>query len=622
MPQLNRAHRDETPVGNRAIGFAIVIAVAVAAHGLILRNEFVNWDDPHTISGNFRITPATLAGLAACWREPQGHLWVPITYSVWWVVSALTPVAAGSQSPLPAFGFHLVSLLAHVVASLAVLSLLTRLVRDGRAALLGALIFAAHPVQVEAVAWASGLKDVLYGMFLLLGLRAYVAAADRRGASRWIWWTLATLGALAAMLSKPTAMVAPVLALAVDRAATARPWRKCVAFCAPWLLMAIPIGYIAARAQHPSLPTLDQSVAGRLIVAGDALCFYLRKLVVPLPLGVDYGRRPAVIAGDAWRALSWAVPVGVAVVFGLALRRRPRRRRELGAAGVLFVVPLLPVLGFVPFDFQQYSTVANHYLYLPMAGVALAVASIAAEFRARAIWREATTGRRPLFLAAGASAALVGALVLLSARQARTWQDTQSLFRQALVANPTSWAAYDNLAALKIDDEDYTSALALAGQAAQYGPWAAGPQITLGLARAHLGDDDNAAAAFGRAIAIEPGNAVARVNLGRLRARQGRPHEALQLFTDAIQLDSEDAEAHLNLGVLLDQADRPGEALAELTAAVRLAPGNAIAHADLGVLLAEQHRLAEARRELGVALRLDPNNGAARRTLESIATQP
>lgn len=600
----------------------IVVAVVAAADGLIVRNGFVGWDDPHTIYENYRVTPPTLAGLAASWRAPQGDLYIPVTYTVWWCVSAGCHLFDLGGSGLPAVGFHLASLLIHMLAGLALLSLLSRIVRDSRAALLGTLVFVAHPVQVEAVAWASGLKDLLMGMFLIVALRAYVAAADRRGRAATRWWVVATVAALAAMLSKPTAIVAPLLAVAIDRAATTRSWRQTLAWSLPWLALSIPVAYCASRVQRPIAAGLDQTFAGRWVVAGDALGFYLRKLVLPLPLGVDYGRRPDVIAAQAWRAWTWVAPLMFVVAGMILFGDRRRQRREMAAAGVLFVGPLLPVLGFVSFDFQQYSTVADHYLYLPMAGVALGVAAVVARLRVAVIWDRVDERGWSRWAARAAAVFLIAAMTLLSAAQARTWRDTPALFGQALKANPTSWAAYDNLAAMDVDQGDYAAALKLAEQAARYGPWAGGPQITLGLARAHLGDDAGAAAAFNRAIAIEPGNAVARVNLGMLRAQQGHAAEAADLFIDAIRLDPQDAEAHLNLGALYAQDDRLDDALRELSWAVELAPGNFLTHANLGVVLAEMHRRDDAISQLNEALRLNPNYAAARRTLEAVTTQP
>ena len=96
----------------------------------------------------------------------------------------------------------------------------------------------------------------------------------------------------------------------------------------------------------------------RPLVAADAVAFYLCKIVWPARLCVDYGRRPGDVIASGVAYYSWLLPAGVlaiAVWFGAT-----HRRTRGGAAGLrhaaplaalaLFVLPLLPVLGLVPFD--------------------------------------------------------------------------------------------------------------------------------------------------------------------------------------------------------------------------------------------------------------------------------
>jgi protein O-mannosyl-transferase len=627
------AHEPGRPGGAPRMGWLpihwlAVVAVVVAADGIVLLNGFVSWDDPYTIARNFRIVPATIAGLLACWRTPQMHLWAPVTYTAWWLVSAAIGLTGASSIPPVAWPFHLASLIAHAAASLAVLSLLNRIVRDSGAALVGALVFAAHPLQVEAVAWASGLKDVLCGLFVLAALRAYVVAGDRGRSKRWGWWALSTVLVAAAMLSKPTAIVAPLLAIGLDRALLGRTWGRTIGWALPWVVLAVPIAWIGAKVQPPVFRPETVAVSGldRMVVAEDAVAFYLRKLVVPWPMGVDYGHRPDLVLANRSARLAWAMPLAIVLTCAAALvmfGRRRSGRAEAALVGLLFCAPLAPVLGFVPFDFQQYSTVADHYLYLPMAGVALMIAAVVARWdrivTERAIGRAGRLTGGAMNVAIGV---LITGMVVASVAQERTWRNSQSLFDQALKANPTSWAAFNSLAAYAIDRGDYSQARTWAERAATLAPMAAGPQITLGVARARLNDEPGALEAYRRAVALEPANPVARVNLGGLLAKLGQGREAAEQLTQAVRLDGENADARLNLGALLDLAGRPQDAARELSVAVQLAPGNSKAHANLGIVLAELNHREAALRELREALRLDPANDEARQAIKSLAGSP
>src|SRR5439155_1435049 len=97
------------------------------------------------------------------------------------------PPRAGGRGLLAAvvgpkpWAFHLTNVALHALNAGLVFAVLRRLVTedDGRAALAGALLFALHPVQSEAVAWASETKDLLSALFSLLAIRQYLVFRER-----------------------------------------------------------------------------------------------------------------------------------------------------------------------------------------------------------------------------------------------------------------------------------------------------------------------------------------------------------------------------------------------------------------------------------------------------------
>src|SRR6185503_10299612 len=109
--------------------------------------------------------------------------------------------------------------------------------RAAWAAAIGAGLFALHPLQVESVAWASGLKDVLAGAFTLVALWLFLRFTPTLGEtpggrSARTWdasalasplFVLATLAFVLAMLSKPSAVAAPALAACLVLILPARP---------------------------------------------------------------------------------------------------------------------------------------------------------------------------------------------------------------------------------------------------------------------------------------------------------------------------------------------------------------------------------------------------------------
>ena len=468
------------------MGVPLAVAlVTVVVFGRLVWCGFTEWDDPSTIRDNRRLAPPSWTAVRFYWttvgEQTPGQLYTPVTYTVWSAVAA----ACGIRP----MAFHGANVLLHATAAVMAYGLLRRLFGNPWAAAAGALAFALHPVQVESVGWASGTKDVLCGLFSIAALWAYVAAvqagaesrsstpaAGRPGptvpmgtlayaaepgggrSTRRILYLVATSWFLLAMLAKPTAIVVPLMAAVIDRMLLGRPWRTVAAWLWPWAVLMVPCG-LWTRAAQPAPWASPVPAWTRPLVATDAVAFYLGKLVWPAHLGVDYGRRPTVAFASGALWWTWVVPAGVVAVVAW------RRSRGAAAAGLLFLLPLAPVSGLVPFDMQFYSTVADHYLYLPMLGVAVGVAMVLSrEARWHGFPTPVVTGGEPApqiggrsdvsgmdgmpvrrWVAATSVATVLAALAVRSVVQEPVWQDTAKLFQHALAVNPRSFVACDML---------------------------------------------------------------------------------------------------------------------------------------------------------------------------------
>src|SRR5262249_4764831 len=132
----------------------IAIAVAtIAAFLPILTNQFVNWDDPYTLSDNTQLGSAGILAWALTTRA-MGHF-QPL--------ARLTCSAVKSTAGLAPSAFHTLSLIGHLVNATMVYLVTRRLTLNSSldhasasvAATATALLFAVHPLRVEPVAWAS-----------------------------------------------------------------------------------------------------------------------------------------------------------------------------------------------------------------------------------------------------------------------------------------------------------------------------------------------------------------------------------------------------------------------------------------------------------------------------------
>jgi hypothetical protein len=109
--------------------------------------------------------------------------WREIVSSPWWPrglyrpFTSLTLAANWTAAPGAPFGFHLVNLLAHAAAAALVCLLAGRLMSPA-GALAAGLLFAVHPVHVEAVANVVGRAEILAGVFLLASALCYLRFGD------------------------------------------------------------------------------------------------------------------------------------------------------------------------------------------------------------------------------------------------------------------------------------------------------------------------------------------------------------------------------------------------------------------------------------------------------------
>src|SRR5207247_3214952 len=136
--------------------------------------------------------------------------------------------------------FHGANVLVHALAACVVFLLLRRLEMPDVAALFGAALFAVHPVQVEPVGWTSGLKDVLCGLFSLIALWQYVEYVQR---GKWHYW-IAMAAFVWALLCKPSAMMVPAIAIAIDWVILRRPLRQVLWTSALWWPIAIAVAVV------------------------------------------------------------------------------------------------------------------------------------------------------------------------------------------------------------------------------------------------------------------------------------------------------------------------------------------------------------------------------------------
>ncbi|MGD0767116.1 MAG: tetratricopeptide repeat protein [Tepidisphaeraceae bacterium] len=504
---------------------AILLACTAAAF-LPARNfAFVGWDDSDEVTENPLLHPPTMDHLGQIWSGPYLNLYAPLTYTVWWTLARM---GAGDNP----YAFHLLNVLLHLACAGLVFSILRLCVKSPAAAFGGAVVFALHPMQAESVGWIAEMNNLLAAAMSLAAIRLYLASGATAARRRWIIYALGSAAYLAALFCKPTAVVAPLIAVILDAGALRRPLRPAVYALAPWLAAAGAFAWIAHRSQGGiTVPIVD-----RPMVALDALGFYCRKILWPAGLTIDYARTPGRVLFDH----AWVAGAGIAVGLGVVLWLLRRKCRGAALGALIALAALLPVLGLVPFTFQEWSTVADRFVYLAMLGPALAVGTLLAGLRQRAA------------LPAAAAAGLI--LAWPCTDQLQLWRDNKTLVSRTLALDPGS-AVGNLLAGSELTRQGHPE-LAITYFFASLARDPNNPYVQTNLANAlaSVGKNDQAIEHFRTAIALfdprDPLVCRAMNNLGIAYAKIGRRDLAVSQFKRVLELDPHNPQAIQNLQIL------------------------------------------------------------------------
>jgi hypothetical protein len=447
---------------NRRAAFLLVVTVATALYLPSVRNGFA-YDDVAIIERDTRVhslrsLPELLT--ASYWNDDELGLYRPLvsaSYALDWAVS-------GGR----AGWFHLVNTVWNAIAC-GVLFLLLACLAPVGAALAGALLFAAHPVHVEAVANVVGRAELMAAVFglsaLLVWARRAPAEPVRRGGL-----AIAALSFALALLSKESAIMLPALILLVDGArgeltsGTARTWlrRNGVAFT---LLVSVAVGYLVLRTA-----VLGDLGPGRLdpalevgtpwqqrLTALQIWPVVLRVLLFPTVLLADYSPR---ILLPAMPVTTGAL-LGAVFLFGMlagGVLAFLRGNGRVALALLWLPAALLPASSLViPIGVL----VAERALYLPSAAIAFALTFGLAAVRAPRSRRIAV-------------AAVVAAFAAFAARslvRIPEWRTTDTIFAALMRDRPDAFRAHWHSARIALRDRQPGLALERYGRALQLWPY-------------------------------------------------------------------------------------------------------------------------------------------------------
>lgn len=484
----------------------LIIALTVIIYANILHNDFLS-DDLPTILNNPNIAHPFAALNIATFTNSLNYL-------------------IGGFNPL---GYHLLNIVLHALNSVMVF-LLLRLFFKSTPSLWGALIFTAHPVQVEAVTWVSGRLYLLFTFFLLLSFFLYLSATPKKGdsplrgqppfygryAGSLILYTLALLTSFFPLAFAPLIVLYD---LAFGR--WRRTWKLWPAFFA---LAAIKLFLMFAFVQQRVVEiAIDSGIRNwsnpffNLVYS-----FFTHLWLVLWPIKLTLYHEPSVIS-----SLGLKIEIFLFALIICCLPLLYKKARPVFFAVCLYILFLCPTYSPVMIAWL----VAERYLYFALIAFSIIVVFLIDRY---------LSGSKIRILVYLVLAVLVGAYALRSIIRNRDWRTHSSLWKATVKISPQSPKSHNNMGDVYSLEGDWNKAAAEFRRAIELKPDYAEAYHNLGNSYLNLGRTDEAALAYQQAVALKPLLYQSHANLGFVYFKKGQHELARQHLEIAARLAPND----------------------------------------------------------------------------------
>jgi tetratricopeptide (TPR) repeat protein len=470
-------------------------------------------------------------------------------------------------------------------------------------AILGALLFAVNAMRVESVAWAAERKDMLYSVFYMASLIAYVryiTGAKGSGMGLPLKFLALAFGFfILSVFSKVMAVsiVGPMVLL--DYYYRRKLHLRLALEKIPFVAVSVVIGLVQVKATA-SAGTIGSvnmfTFFERIMIVSRNLMFYFYKILVPVNLSAyyPYPLRPG---NGAWPVEFYIAPFFILALVILLIWSLRRTRIFLFSVGFFFTGIAL-VLQYVAVGPTMFS---ERYSLIPSVAFSFLLASGVHFLLTR------FPGRRNMVY--GAAGLYLACMFYLTYRRCDVWQSSLVLWNDAIAQFPYAPLPLNNRGRiLGSEMGNTTQAMVDLSNSIRYDPGYPNAYSNRGIIYAMNGKFDSAIADFNASIRLQGDFYEAIVNRAVAYAQSGRPELALKDFTRCIELKPGNPEGYLNRGTCYTQLNQPARALLDFNLGMKQEPFNPefyIRRAQALFMLgkyAEAYQDASSARDAGVAV--------------------
>jgi tetratricopeptide (TPR) repeat protein len=499
-------------------------------------------------------------------------------------------------------GYHLVSNGFHIANAILIFIICFSIFRRKLPSFIASLLFAIHPLQVEAVAYISGRGDPMSVFFMLVSLWFFIKI-NTRAVRRRLYWTLSLMAMILALLSRETSvLLAPLLLifyisfLSRDKFLLAikggiyKTWPFFVISLVYGLLRLTVLNFQNTLNFYGGSNIYTDNLLYRIYTFGHVFLEYLKLIFVSVNLHMerDFPIHTSLFQWPVW--LGFLAMIGIVVV-GVIFYRRERsfkneellssskdihRRNRLKNNKLLengewemenslshfriwffswgwFFVALSMVSGIIPIN----AIIYEHWLYLPSIGFFI----LASFYIGKFLSDPQALQRCPLYKGHLCRAIfwLFWALFVLymiffstqTVKRNIIWGNPIKFYEEILKYSPGSIRILNNLGNTYSDNGRLDDAMKMYQKIIDNpGNFFAQPYYNLGNIYRDKGDIEEAVSLYKAALEKDPTFPFAYQNLAVIYANSGRLREAAEMLEKYKIIKPQDAGVYYNLGLI------------------------------------------------------------------------
>ncbi|MDB4978272.1 MAG: hypothetical protein JWM56_458 [Candidatus Peribacteria bacterium] len=572
----------------------LIVIVCLALYGPFVGNEFINFDDGSLIYQNPIVQHVSIRSVVRAFGSYDPELYIPLTLFTYQVLHTLFGFAP--------WAYHAASLLFHTANAVLLFACIDILSRRRSVAFFAAVLFAVHPLNTEAVMWASGLKDVLSTSFFLGSVFLYAVYRKDDDRSR-LHWSIIVF--FLGLLCKVTVITLPVALLLIDWHREKRMTTALVREKFPYLVLSTIFGVIALMGKRGIIGSSD--FITNTLLACKSMALYVGQLFAPVKLALLYEQVTPVTLHSA----EFFLPILLVLVIVAVAAALQKRLRIVTVCMAFFLMTIIP--SFTNFErIGLLFFASDRYFYLP--GISLLLLVALGLVYANDRWGKSGTGAA-LFTSLGL--AIVGGLFITAHVQAATWRNNETVFRNVASKFPSA-IAENNLGHIVKARGETDTARAYFERSMAITNTYVPSYVSLGTLYREEGNQQKALEVFLKGISmIDKVRAAKGEGLalyyyaGEVEEELGHADASLALFVKATQAGSQFAEPYFNLGLQYEKIGRTDDAQAAYETAITRDTKYIPAHYHLAGIYSAQGKLPAAITQMEAVIRVDPHYARA-----------